>query len=153
MAIEYPDYSAGDFKQATAALLPPGEYWQYEKNDELDLLLSAVGEEFKKTHDEIQINILNQGNNIASGWKISDYQTLLNSNYIVGTVYDNSATPNLIYIDMSANQTAGGVIKSLDEYRLPHTAFCCTVKHQKTMVITLLRRSITINTRTLKASK
>lgn len=153
MAINDVDYTSKDLKQAITALLPPGEYWQYENGDDLDLLLSAMGDEFKTIHDETKVSALNQTDNNTSGWKISDYQTILNDNYIAATVYDKPDTPNLIYIEMSANQTAGGVIKSLDSYRLPHTALCSVFTHQKTLHIALARRSLTVNRRTLKAAQ
>ena len=144
-------YTQADFKQACAALLPPGEYWQYQTNSELEQLLEAMGTEFKTIHDETKLNPLYQENNSATGWKLSDYQSILNSNEIAGLVTDNALTPNLIYITFEAGQMAGDLMKQLDSYRLPHTAFCCTYAHQQTLHIAICRQTLHINRRTLRA--
>jgi len=135
MVITPPVYSADDFKQAAAALLPPGEYWQYEAGEPLDNLLCALGQEFKTTHDETQLSILYPIDNGGAGWKLADYQTILGTHKITGTVSDNSATPNLIYIEIAPEMVAGELMKTLENYRLPHTAFCWTLKQKQTLHI------------------
>jgi len=151
MAVTEQVYTKDDFKQAVAALLPPGQYWQYEKGDQLDDVLEAVATEFKTIHDETKINPLYQDNNNVLGWKLSDYQTILNDNEIIGNVFDDSSTPNLIYINFEAGEVAGDLMKTLDSYRLPHTAFCCTYAHQKTLHIAVCRQTLQINRRELRA--
>ncbi len=116
-------YSANDFKQACASLLPPGEYWQYEAGDELDCLLSALSSEFKSTHDETTSLLLFEGDKNQIGWKLADYQTLLNSFSITGTVFDKSTEPNLIFIDCAQSSQLGYLMWQFEDRRLPHTAF------------------------------
>jgi len=151
MVITPDNYTADDFKEAVSALLPPGEYWQYESGDSLDKLLSALGREFKTTHDETQLNILFQPDNADAGWRIADYQTILTINQITGTVYDDSAAPNLIYIDVESGQTAGNLMRLLDDYRLPHTAFCWTLNNKQTLHIGVARQSLQINRTIMRA--
>ena len=68
-------------------MLPAGEYWQYEKGDPLDGLLEGLATEFKAIHDETKINILYSPDNKQAGWRLSDYQTLLNNNEIAGIYF------------------------------------------------------------------
>lgn len=131
MALINPDYSTSDFKKATANLLPPGDYWSYQAGDPLDDLLTGLAIDFKNTHDDTQQNILYRADNIQAGWKLVDYQTLLNSHNITGYVFDNSATPNLIYINVEPSQLVGGLMEKVEDYRLPHTAFSWTLKNKK----------------------
>jgi hypothetical protein len=150
MAVTEAIYTKDDFKQAVSALLPPGQYWQYEKGDPLDGVLEGLSAEFKTIHDETKINPLYQEDNAESGWKLADYQRILNDNAMAGTVFDDSSTPNLIYINFEAGDVAGGFMKTLDSYRLPHTAFCCTYTHQQTLSVAVCRQSLTINRRELR---
>ncbi|WP_022940107.1 hypothetical protein [Psychromonas hadalis] len=151
MVIEQQLYSKDNFKQAISALLPTGQYWQYQQGDALDGILEGMGVEFKTIHDETKLDFLDVPDNNNTGWKLSDYQTLLNTSEVVGNVYDDSSTPNLIYIDFSAGYTVGDLMKKLDSYRLPHTNFCCTYTHQKTIYIAVCRQSLHINRRVLRA--
>jgi len=144
-------YEQSDFKQAASALLPAGEYWQYEQGDSLDNVLEALATEFKTINDETKVSILYDIDNIQGGWKLSDYQGILNNNGISATVFDDSSTPNLIYIDFELGKSNGEFIQKLDEYRLPHTAFCCTYLHEKVMYVAAVRQSLTINRRELRA--
>ena len=145
MAVTETTYSKDDFKQAVSALLPAGEYWQYEKGDQLDGLLEGMATEFKTIHDETKINLLDQTNNNLSGWKLADYQTILDENEIAGTVYDDSSTPNLIYIDIDHSQAAGNLMQELDEYRLPHTAFCFTYNYKCPLYVAVVHNNLQIN--------
>lgn len=148
MAVEV-SYSQSDFKQAFAALLPPGQYWQYEPNSELDKLLDGIGSELKTIHDQTKINdpYVADSNNL--GWKIADYQNLLDENQTSGTIYDDSATPNLIYVDIDSNQAAGALMQTLDSYRLPHTAFCFIYNNKTALYISIVRSSLQMNTQTM----
>ena len=138
-------YTANDFKIATAALLPPGEYWQYEKNGDLDNLLSVLGQEFKTTHDETTSNVLYERDNNQAGWKISDYQALLASFSINGTVFDKSSTPNLIYIKCEHSSQMGRGMQKLEGYRLPHTAFFWEVVQNKKLYCAVHNNSLSVN--------
>ncbi|WP_051303249.1 hypothetical protein [Psychromonas aquimarina] len=151
MALMEPDYSSDDFKQAAAALLPPGEYWQYSPGGTLDKLLTGLALEFKTTHDETQQNILYQADNIQAGWKLSDYQTLLDTHKIAGRVFDNHATPNYIYIDVEPNMQAGELMKELEDYRLPHTAFLWTLKQKQSLHLGTARQNVNIDRREVTA--
>jgi hypothetical protein len=151
MAINEQIYSKDNFKQAVSALLPAGQYWQYEQGDQLDDVLEGMAAEFKTIHDETKLNILYVPDNSNTGWKLSDYQTLLNTSEVVGQVYDESETPNLIYIDFEAGFMVGDLMKKLDSYRLPHTAFCCTYAHQRIVYVAVCSQSLHINRRVLRA--
>lgn len=151
MAISETVYNKDDFKQAISALLPAGEYWQYEKGDPLDGLLEGLANEFKTIHDETKVNILYSPDNNQTGWKLADYQTILNSNGIAGTVFDDSQSPNLIYLDLSANQATGDLMKTLDAYRLPHTAFCFQYNNKQTLHVVCVRQTLQINRHTMRA--
>jgi len=145
MAITEQIYTQADFKQAVSALLPNGQYWQYDQGCPLDALLNALATEFKTVHDETKIDTLYQEDNNVPGWKLADYQTILNDNAIAGDVYDDSSTPNLIYIDIDHSQTAGNLMQELDGYRLPHTAFCFTYSNRSPLYVAVAHHSLQIN--------
>lgn len=145
MAIEEPIYTKDDFKQAVSALLPTGQYWHYEKGGQLDGVLEALAVEFKAIHDETKIDPLYQEDNNVLGWKLVDYQAILNDNEISGSVFDDSSTPNLIYINFEAGQVAGEFVKALDSYRLPHTAFCCIYSYKSPLYAVVAHNSLQIN--------
>ena len=114
-------YTASDFAQALRALLPKGKYWQDPENVDLRQLIEGMGEDFKITHDEIQLSFLNDMNDGLFGWRISDYQTLLDT-YSAGRVYDNISTPNLISVELSIReQSAYDAWLNFERKRLPHT--------------------------------
>jgi hypothetical protein len=145
MAVTEQLYTKDDFKQAVSALLPPGEYWQYEQGDPLDGLLAGLATEFKTIHDETKINPLYQEDNADSGWKLADYQRILAEHEMAGTVYDDSSTPNLIYIDIAHSQAAGNLMQTLEDYRLPHSAFCFTYNNRSTLYVAVSHHSLQIN--------
>jgi len=145
MGVEEQLYTKDDFKQAVSALLPPGYYWQYEKGDQLDGVLEVLATEFKTISDETKIDPLYQQDNNVLGWKLVDYQTILNDNEITGSVFDDSNTPNLIYIDIAHSQAAGSQMKELDSYRLPHTAFCFTYNNQAPLHVAVAHHSLQLN--------
>lgn len=151
MAVVQVAFLQSDFKQAASALLPPGEYWQYEKGDELDCVLESIATEFKTINDETQISILYSPDNSQTGWKLSDYQLILTNNNIDGDVYDDSSTPNVIYIDLSENQLAGDLMLSLDDYKLPHTAFRFQYNIKQTLHVACTRRTLQINHHVMRA--
>lgn len=119
------DYTESDFSGAIRSLLPKGQYWQEADNLELTQLIQAMAIDFKATHDDIELSLLTELKESLFGWKISDYQALLFdvSGTESGTVYDDVATPNLIYVSLnsSARKTAGEAWKAFEEKRLPHT--------------------------------
>lgn len=127
MDITTGNYTADDFKQAAGALLPPGEYWQYEKSGDLDKLLSALGQEFKTTHDETTSSILYEKDKEPTGWKLADYQSLLAEYSVNGVVFDNQATPNLIYVECDSAKGVSDAMGRFEDHRLPHTQFKWTV--------------------------
>ena len=118
------NYTKKDFTNALKKLLPPGLYWHStDKEEVINLLLDALGQELKTTHDETQLNLLNQLDKTQQGWKLSDYEAQLQLLNKQATVYDDSANPNVIFVEFDKNQLVGEVIKKLENYRLPHTAF------------------------------
>lgn len=116
------EYRVDDYRHALERLLPPGKYWQeIEKHSDLDKLLYAVAEEFKTTADDVKLNLLFQFDNTLQGWKLSDYQAILDTNNIDGTVSDHPDTPNIIYLQLNSTQDLFPVFQHLEAYRLPHT--------------------------------
>ncbi len=119
------DYRASDFADAIRALLPKGDYWQEADNTELTRLINGMAADFKITHDEIELSLLTDFNQSLFGWKLSDYQALLNrvAGEQSGLVYDVRATPNLIYVGMNDNARAeiAKAWQAFEEKRLPHT--------------------------------
>ena len=149
--MELKDYTVIDFKNATAALLPPGEYWQYPTNKELSDLLNGIAEELKTTHDQTTQPLLYEKDNSLNGWRLTDYQTILNNQKILGIVYDDPIIPNLIYIGIQANQNPYQTLVGMDSYRLPHTAFCFKFQNKiQKLHVASTRQSLQINKRTIK---
>lgn len=140
MAIE-DQYSLNNFKKSAQSLLPPGEYWQNQTpGTELDNFLSAVAEELKTTHDETKLSVLFELDNSLFGWKISDYQGLLNQQGIEAVVYDSIQTPNRIYIEVVNLEDLLTTFKQLESLRLPHTEI--TWKKRKEVFIGIYVRSL-----------
>lgn len=119
------EYSASDFSNATRSLLPKGKYWQDTENAELTNVIEALGIDFKATHDDIELSLLTDFEEALFGWKISDYQTLLNSTASEnsGLVYDDRTTPNLIYVSLGEDYRGSckQAWAAFEEKRLPHT--------------------------------
>lgn len=139
------DYSAGDFKQAISALLPDGDYWEYEAGSTLDYLLSGMGNDFKTTHDEIKIPILNDIDKTKQNWRLVDYQAMLNNVSVIGKVTDLITTPNLIYIELNQNSASGKLMQSLENYRLPHTDFSWKINYTMQLFAFATNQSLQIN--------
>ncbi|ODS04301.1 hypothetical protein [Vibrio scophthalmi] len=116
------EYSEGDFADAIRVLLPKGEYWQEADNPELTNTIEGMAADFKATHDEIELSLLTDFRERSFGWKLSDYQTLLNEIGSVGTVYDDLNTPNLIKVDLFSYDN-DKAYAAFEEKRLPHTDF------------------------------
>lgn len=133
MVVAAKNYSESDFKQAAAALLPPGEYWQYENGSDLDKLLSALGQEFKTTHDETALSVLYGEDNNQTGWRLVDYQSILNLFSVHGVVFDKPSKPNFIYISCNTNENIGALTQRLEAHRLPHTQFHLETKDTVTL--------------------
>ena len=114
------EYKEEDFAHAYRELLPKGEYWQDKNNTELTNTINGIAKDFKKTHDDIELSLLGQFKQQEFGWKISDYQSLLNSMNSKGTVKDEKNRPNLILIELDSydNERA---IQAFEQVRLPHT--------------------------------
>ena len=66
-------------------------------------------------------------------------------------MFDDSETPNLIYFELKANQKAGDLMKTLDEYKLPHTALSVNYNNEKTVHIACTRQTLQINRHTMRA--
>ncbi len=119
------DYSESDFSEAFRALLPKGKYWQEAENVELTNVIEALAIDFKATHDDVELSLLTDFKDELFGWKLSDYQGLLNEVAGVnsGEVYDERANPNLIYVSVGDNYR--GFCKQawveFEKKRLPHT--------------------------------
>lgn len=119
------DYSESDFAEAFWALLPKGEYWQEAENVELTNVIEALAIDFKTTHDDVQLSLLTDFKEALFGWKISDYQALLDevAGNNSGIVSDARATPNLINVSLG-DEYRGSSKKAWTEFenkRLPHT--------------------------------
>lgn len=114
------DYTAQDFEQAIRHLLPKGQYWQEETNTELTGVIKGMATDFKVTHDEIQLALLSDFSENLFGWKIADYQRLLNQN-TQGLVFDDKATPNLINVSLANNYRSETAFNDIEKVRLPHT--------------------------------
>ncbi len=118
-------YSAGDFADAIRGLLPEGEYWQDLENEELTNVINGMAQDFKQTHDDIELSLLTEFEEQLFGWKISDYQGLLNSTAgdQSGLVFDDVSNPNLIYGSLfgSFRHHSIEAWKAFEKYRLPHS--------------------------------
>ncbi|ODS09761.1 hypothetical protein [Vibrio scophthalmi] len=116
------EYSAGDFAQSIRQLLPKGKYWQESENRELTNLIDGIATDFKQTHDDIELSLLGQKDEELFGWKLVNYQRLLNEIGSIGTVYDDINNPNLIKIDLFSYDN-DKAYAAFEEKRLPHTEF------------------------------
>ncbi|MEZ9604252.1 hypothetical protein AB4274_13650 [Vibrio sp. 10N.261.55.A10] len=119
------EYSAGDFEGAYRGLLPKGEYWQDTENLELANTIKGMAKDFKQTHDEIELSLLTEFEEQQFGWKVSDYQSLLNTTagQQSGMVFDEVSHPNLIYGSLydSFRHLSIQAWQAFEKYRLPHT--------------------------------
>lgn len=121
MAIEE-NYSAKDFRKAFEKLLPPGKYWQEtQEGSDLDKILDAIGLELKTTHEDVKINLLFEADRSEFGWRIADYQALLDSSGIKGHVEDDRQNPNWIYITVENLEDLWPIFAEIENLRLPHT--------------------------------
>lgn len=118
-------YSSGDFALSIRQLLPQGSYWQEVDNPELSSVIDAMAIDFKATHDDIEISLLGSADYQLFGWRLPDYQGLLDG--IVGPnggcVSDKPSTPNLICASLNDEVRAYSA-KAWEEFetkRLPHT--------------------------------
>lgn len=118
-------YSEGDFAHAYRGLLPQGEYWQETENPELTNTIRGIAKDFKQTHDDIELSLLTNFEQQGFGWKISDYQHLLNTTagHQSGLVFDDVSTPNLIYgsIHDAFRHFSVQAWLAFEQKRLPHT--------------------------------
>lgn len=117
------DYEIKDFKVSLQSSLPAGEYWQGEQSATRDKLIEAIAQDLKITHDETKLLFLYQSSNVAQGWKLSDYQSLLESYGHSGNVTDTPLKPNIIQVEINDQSNAGETMQAFEVYRLPHTAF------------------------------
>lgn len=119
------EYSEGDFADAYRGLLPQGEYWQDTENAELTNTINGIAKDFKKTHDDIELSLLTEFEEQGFGWKVQDYQKLLNTTAgkQSGLVFDDVKTPNLIYGSLydSFRHYSVQAWQAFEKYRLPHT--------------------------------
>lgn len=116
------DYSESDFADSIRALLPKGEYWQETDNQELTNTIKGMAIDFKATHDDIELSLLSDLKEKSFGWKLSDYQGLLNEIGSVGVVYDDVKAPNLIKINLFSYDN-NKAFAAFEKKRLPHTDF------------------------------
>ena len=118
------DISSKDFEKAYYKLLPPGEYWSTENQGETDLknLIEGLSIEAESTQKDITA-LLYKADNIKQGWKLSDYQSLLNQRLLDARVYDIKSDPHRIYIDYKPSSRSGETMQYLEDYRLAHTVF------------------------------
>ncbi|KPU82619.1 hypothetical protein JI57_03930 [Psychromonas sp. PRT-SC03] len=115
------DYTVNDFANATRQLLPRGAYWDEAENQALTNLILGMAIDFKTTSDEIQLALLSDFNDKLFGWKLSDYQSLLESLGTAGLVFDDKGTPNLIFVSLKADKRCEKAWFEFEDKRLPHT--------------------------------
>ena len=119
------EYSEGDFAEAIRLLLPKGEYWQEAENQALTNTIEGMAADFKATHDDIELSLLNDFKNSLFGWKISDYQALLFevAGNDSGKVFDKRNSPNLIFVSLADpnRQSSQQAWTEFEKRRLPHT--------------------------------
>ncbi|WP_172562572.1 hypothetical protein [Vibrio furnissii] len=132
------DYTEADFAQAIRTLLPKGEYWQEEDNPALTAVIQGMATDFKLTHDEIQLSLLTEFREHLFGWKLRDYQALMDdtAGEHSGVVSDSVLTPNLIDVTLypSHRQYSWQVWAAFESERLPHTNFTWTYQSIITVV-------------------
>ncbi len=118
------EYDETDFALAIRQLLPKGQYWQDTTNKELNALIQGMSAEFKCIHDEVELALLTEHYTPLFGWRLSDYQRLMNKHGIVGQIYDDPKTPNLIEVYLNPVQVAlEAMMHDFEKTRLPHTEF------------------------------
>lgn len=143
------DYSESDFADSIRSLLPKGEYWQETENQELTRLIEGMAQDFKVTHDEVELSLLAELKDDLFGWKISDYQALLFevAGKQSGTVYDEVAEPNLIYVSLnsSSRSDAGEAWQAFEEKRLPHTDIQWLYNNETTLYVQAVNYQFTRN--------
>ncbi|MCW4444013.1 hypothetical protein OHV10_06945 [Vibrio splendidus] len=143
------DYSESDFADSIRSLLPKGEYWQEAENQELTRLIEGMAQDFKVTHDEVELSLLAELKDDLFGWKISDYQALLFevAGKQSGTVYDEVAEPNLIYVSLkpSSRSSAGDAWKAFEDKRLPHTDIQWLYNNETTLYVQAVNYQFTRN--------
>ncbi|MEI6896254.1 MAG: hypothetical protein V5786_01975 [Psychromonas sp.] len=115
------DYTVDNFVQSIRQLLPEGGYWNEVDNQALTQLILALASDFKTTSDETQLTLLSEASDTLFGWKLSDYQALLISSGASGLVYDDRASPNLIFVSLDINNRPENAWAEFEEKRLPHT--------------------------------
>ncbi|WP_299141338.1 hypothetical protein [uncultured Vibrio sp.] len=117
------EYSEGDFADAYRRLLPKGQYWQDTDNVELTHTICGIARDFKQTHDDIELSLLSEFKEPLFGWKIQDYQRLLDEVGAKGLVYDDIAIPNVIKIDLADpySDDNAAAFEAFENVRLPHT--------------------------------
>ncbi|CAH7324327.1 conserved hypothetical protein [Vibrio chagasii] len=119
------EYRAGDFSEVFRQLLPKGDYWQDTESEVLAQVIGGLAKDFKQTHDDIELSLLSDLDKQPFGWKISDYQDLLNT--IVGQgrgrVFDDASQPNLIcgWLDDLNRNMGEKAWQAFESHRLPHT--------------------------------
>jgi hypothetical protein len=104
-------------------LLPKGQYWQDPTNAELNNLIAGMGIDFRVTHDEVQLALLTELDNELFGWRLADYQNLMEECGVNGKVTDTPAIPNLISVNVDATSEYDGIVFAFNQERLPHTQF------------------------------
>ncbi|WP_272165486.1 hypothetical protein [Vibrio diabolicus] len=143
------DYRESDFADSIRALLPKGEYWQEVENQALTNLIEGMAQDFKTTHDEIELSLLTELKSELFGWKISDYQALLFevAGEQSGTVYDDVETPNLIYVSLSSSSRASAreAWKAFEDKRLPHTDIQWLYNSETVLYVQALNYQVTRN--------
>jgi len=116
------DLSKDDFSKALQKLLPPGQYWNHQDLDcELKRVLDGIGQELKTVHDETELNIVFEINTNNLGWKLADFQSILDDNGISGSVFDQPSNPNYIYLELNTTQDLLAIFQQIEAHRLPHT--------------------------------
>ncbi len=149
-----PERSVQDFAHALQALLPPGQYWTSDSTD-LTNVLKGLAAELKTVHDETKLPFLFEIDNNNLGWKLSDYQALLNdktdqlvqdqissaitfddqgvykgSSRIIATAYDDPNYPNIIFIAINKTTDFLETMQALEQHRLPHTNLNFNLNYQ-----------------------
>lgn len=111
-----------DFSSALQQLLPPGEYWNHHDLDsELKRALDGMGAELKTVHDETELNVIFEINTNNLGWRLADFQSILDDNNLPGRVFDQPENPNYIYLEVDSTLDLLTIFQQIEAHRLPHT--------------------------------
>lgn len=114
------EYTESDFVRAVQQLMPPGDYWASDSEEE-EGLTESLGRELYKTYLENKLLFLNQDNRSETNWRIADYQALLDLYQKGAVASDDAQMPSVIDIKLSSVSSILSMLTAVEQMRLPHT--------------------------------